>query len=289
MDARAPRNIPEGFDVEAHTLRLTAQGFTVIADYMSADQLAQFREGLKGHLGTYRGRNRFEGLTTERVYTLVGRGKVYEEIAEDPRLLALLDRWLQPHYLLSANHAICILPGEKAQRIHHDDSFYPFPHPRPSISISTIGAIDAFTPENGGTVFYPGSHLWPMERRQALVQAYEAGRPDAEAHFSLTMPAGAICIFQGTLIHGAGANGSDAPRLAYTNHYCEPWARTQENFYLGVPKETVRQMSPDLISLLGYDLRRPGDIMGQVGGYHPSKTLNPAFVLPVERLGADAS
>ena len=280
------RATPAGFDLEGHVGRLKTDGYTVIEDFMSADQLRRFREGLAPHLGTYRGRNSFEGLTTERIYTLVGRGKVYEEIAADPRLLAVLDRFLAPHYLLSANHAICILPGEKAQRIHHDDSFYPFPHPRPSISMSTIGAIDAFTPQNGGTVIYPGSHLWTMDRRQALLQAWEAGNPDAERRIFLTMPAGAICIFQGTLIHGAGANASEAPRLAYTNHYCEPWARTQENFYLGVPKETVRSMSPEMVGLLGYNLRRPGDIMGQVGGYHPSKTLDPAFVLPVERSGA---
>ena len=167
--------------------------------------------------------------------------------------------------------------------MHHDDSFYPFPHPRPSISISTIGAIDAFTPENGGTVMYPGSHLWPMDRRAAFIRAVESGRSTGKTAIHLTMPAGALCVFQGTLIHGAGANRSDAPRLAYTNHYCEPWARTQENFYLGVPKERLAGMSPTLLGLLGYDLRRPGDIMGQVGGYHPAKVLDPDFVLPVER------
>lgn len=287
MDGSQPqgRRTPPGFDLAAHMKRLAEDGYTIIEDYMTPAQLAAFREGLAPHLGTYRGRNSFEGLTTERVYTIVGRGKVYEETASDPRLLAILDQLLAPHYLLSANHAICIYPGEKAQNIHHDDSFYPFPHPRPSISISTIGAIDAFTPENGGTVMFPGSHLWPMERRIALRDAYDAGREITERSIKLTMPAGAICIFQGTLIHGAGANQSDKPRLAYTNHYCEPWARTQENFYLGVPKETVRQMSPELIGLLGYDLRRPGDIMGQVGGYHPAKTLDPAFVLPIDRAG----
>jgi len=78
-------------------------------------------------LGTYRGRNPFEGLATERVYTLVGRGKVYEDIASDQRLLAILDRLLAPNYLLSADHAICIYPGEQAQAVHFDDVFYPFP------------------------------------------------------------------------------------------------------------------------------------------------------------------
>ncbi|MBS0473029.1 MAG: phytanoyl-CoA dioxygenase family protein [Proteobacteria bacterium] len=276
---------PIGFDVEAHTARLKEQGFTIIEEFLSADQLSRFRDGLKGHLGTYRGRNGFEGFTTERVYTLVGRGKVYEESAEDPRLLAILDRWLQPHYLLSANHAICIYPGEAQQALHFDDTFYPFPRPRPAISMSTIGAIDAFTPQNGGTVMYPGSHLWSSQKVQSFYADIVAGREsdDTRNVIHLTMPAGALCVFQGTLIHGAGANRSDAPRLAYTNHYCEPWARQQETFTLGVPKETVRGMSPTLRGLLGYELRRPGDIMGQVSGYHPAKTLEPGWVLPVER------
>jgi ectoine hydroxylase-related dioxygenase (phytanoyl-CoA dioxygenase family) len=277
------RTTPAGFDVTAHVERMTADGYTIVEDYMTPTQLAAFRDALAPHLGIYRGRNSFEGRATERVYTLVGRGKVFEAIAEDARLLAILDRFLAPHYLLSANHAICIHPGEAAQAPHHDDSFYPFPHPRASISISTIGAIDAFTAENGGTVMYPGSHLWPIERRAAFIRAAESGRPTGEAAIHLTMPAGALCVFQGTLIHGAGANRSDAPRLASTNHYCEPWARTQENFYLGITKARLAGMSPTLLSLLGYDLRRPGDIMGQVGGYHPAKVLDPDFVLPVER------
>ena len=287
MDARPipTRKLPADFGVTAHTERLKTQGYTIIENYMSAEQLARFRDGLEGHLGTYRGRNSFEGLTTERVYTLVGRGKVFEEIAEDPRLLALLDHWLMPNYLLSANHAICIYPGEKQQSLHFDDSFYPFARPRPAISMSTIGAIDAFTAENGGTVMYTGSHLWPADRIQAMFAAIARGEKtaDTESVISLTMPAGALCLFQGTLVHGAGANRSDKPRLAYTNHYCEPWARQQENFTLGVPKDRVAKMSPELQALLGYDLRRPGDIMGQVGGYHPAKTLDPDWVLPVLR------
>jgi len=55
--------------------------------------------------------------------------------------------------LLSADHAICIYPGEQMQAEHFDDVF---PRSRGrAISISVIGAIDAFTPENGGTVALP--------------------------------------------------------------------------------------------------------------------------------------
>ena len=99
--------------------------------------------------------------------------------------------------------------------------------------------------------------------------------------FSLEMPAGAAAVFQGTLIHGAGANRRAAPRLAFTSQYCEPWARTQENFYLGVPRELVRGMSPQLQSLLGYSIMPP--FMGQVTASHPLKTLEDGYVPPVMR------
>ena len=279
------RRLPPGFDADTHLARLDEDGFTILENYMSEDQLTRFREGLKPYLGMYRGRNPFEGLATERVYTLVGRGKVYQEIASDHRLLTILDGLLAPNYLLSADHAICIYPGEKAQALHFDDVFYPFPRPRPAISISVIGAIDAFTPENGGTVLYRGSHKWSSERIQAVRDAVPRGETssDAECGTQLAMRPGDICVFQGTLLHGGGANRTDAPRLGFTNEYCEPWARPQENFLLGVPKGKVREMSREMQILLGYELRRPGDIMGQVGGYHPLKTLDPDFVLPVLR------
>jgi len=285
MEPATKRDLPPGFDLKRHMGELDEAGFTIIEDFLSPAQLAAFREGLAPYLGTYRGRNPFEGHTTERVYTLVGRGRVFEDSAADPRLMAILDRLLRPNYLLSANHAICIYPGEKAQNLHFDDGFYPFPRPRPAFSISTIGAIDAFTPENGGTVMYRGSHKWTTERAQAVRVALMRGEEteDTRAVNHLTMPAGALCVFHGTLLHGAGANQTGEPRLAWTNHYCEPWARPQENFYLGVPKERVRGMSRELQTLLGYELLTAGSIMGQVGGYNPAKTLDPAFVLPVER------
>jgi ectoine hydroxylase-related dioxygenase (phytanoyl-CoA dioxygenase family) len=127
-------------------------------------ELARVRAALAPHLGTHTGRNSFEGLSTERAYTLVGRDPCFEAIAEDTRVLALLDRLLAPGYLLTASQAICIHPGESPQPIHYDDSFYPIARPRPSISFSTIIAVDAFTIEHGGTEIIPGSHRWSDAR-----------------------------------------------------------------------------------------------------------------------------
>ncbi|WP_304171592.1 phytanoyl-CoA dioxygenase family protein [Phenylobacterium aquaticum] len=267
------------FDIAAHEARLRTDGYTIIEDFIDAGMVAAARAALAPHLGSHLGRNSFEGLTTERVYTLVARGQVFERLTEEARLLALLDRFLQPGYLLTASQAICIYPGEAAQQVHFDDGFYRQPRPRPSISLSLIGAIDAFTAANGATEVIPGSHLWSSAEVTALTpeRAEALLRP-------VIMPAGAALIFQGALMHRGGANRSAAPRLAYTNQYCEPWGRTQENFYLGIPREMAAAMSPRLQTLLGYEIWPP--FMGQVTASHPRKALEPGWVAPVAKAAA---
>ncbi|HEX3699475.1 MAG TPA: phytanoyl-CoA dioxygenase family protein [Phenylobacterium sp.] len=271
MDAVANR-----FDADAHAARIRETGYTVIEDFMDAAALAAFREGLAPLLGSHHGRNDFEGFKTERVYTLVARGKLFEEIAADERLLAIIGRFLQPGFLLSASHAINLGPDETAQNLHADDGFYRQKRPRPPIGISVIGAIDEFTRANGCTEVIPGSHLWG-----------EPGSPDrpndmAEMEKMLVpmeVPAGACFVFAGTLIHRGGANLTKTPRLAFTNQYCEPWARTQENFFLSVPRERVAAMSRPAQVLLGYEIWPP--FMGMVTASHPAKTLEPGWVPPI--------
>ncbi|MGE3346849.1 MAG: phytanoyl-CoA dioxygenase family protein [Ramlibacter sp.] len=264
-----------GFDADAHLQALDAQGYTIITDFLSAKRLQQVREGLAPHLSSHAGRNNFEGFQTERVYTLVGRGKVFEAIAEDARVLALLDAHLQPGYLLTASQAICIYPGETPQPIHFDDVFYPLARPRASVSFSTIVAVDAFTADNGCTEVIPGSHRWSDADIAGAYDGRDANAPMPPALASqlvpVVMPAGACIVFHGTLLHRGGANRSQAPRLAFSNQYCQPWARTQENFFLGVPPALVRDMSPRLQTLLGYEILPP--FMGHVTASHPAKVL----------------
>jgi ectoine hydroxylase-related dioxygenase (phytanoyl-CoA dioxygenase family) len=285
MDGSPPPPALVGFDPKPHIAEMRGRGWTIIENFLDADRLAAFRAGIEPLLGAYRGRNAFEGFTTERVYTLVGRGRVFEDIACDPRLMAVLSAFLKPNFLISASHAICIYPGENAQALHVDDGFYEVPRPRPAIGISVIGAIDPFTAENGGTVMIPGSHRWGSEELARFRQGRTAATPPPADAVPLEMPAGAIAVFPGTLAHGAGANRSAKPRLAFTNQYCEPWVRTQENFYLAIPKARVRAMAPALQSLLGYSITPP--FLGMVTASHPLKTLEPGWMAPVERGAAE--
>lgn len=265
-----------GFDADAHAAEIRRQGYTVIPDFMTPSTIEAVREGLKPFQGTHHGRNDFEGFRTERIYTLVARAPVFQDLAEEPRIMALLERFLQPGFLLTASQSIQINPGETAQGVHTDDGFYRLPRPRAAISFTLIAAVDAFTQANGCTEVVPGSHLWG--------EPGAPGRPSDLAEIEamlvpVEIPSGACFVMAGTTLHRGGANRTDRPRLAFTNQYCEPWARPQENFFLAIPHDEVRSMSPRLQKLLGYDIWP--SFMGMVTGSHPAKALEPGWVQPV--------
>jgi ectoine hydroxylase-related dioxygenase (phytanoyl-CoA dioxygenase family) len=275
------------FDPNAHAARIEREGFTIIEDFLDGASLAEVRRVLGFYLGSHSGRNDFEGTSTERVYTLVARGRVFWDIVLDARVMALCERFLEPGFLLTASQAIEIRPGETPQPFHYDDGFYTLPRPRPMVSLSTIVAVDAFTAENGGTEVVPGSHTWDDARIGRPFDVFAAGTAVEAAEAALarqaqavTMPAGACLVFAGTVLHRGGRNRSARPRCAFSNQYCQPWGRQQENFTLSIPADLARQMPTRLQELLGYSIHPP--FMGQLTASHPSKALAPDYVAPVD-------
>src|SRR6516162_6053670 len=161
--------------------QLRRDGYVVLPRLVGSDQLAAIRRDLVPYLtGHLFGRNDFEGLRSERVYALLAKAPSVAVLVEHPAVLELVDAILHPNYLLSANLAINVHPGETAQMLHADDGYCRIPRPRAPMGISAIWAIDEFTEDNGATELIPGSHTWA-----------EAG-PDAADRGvqQITMPAG---------------------------------------------------------------------------------------------------
>jgi ectoine hydroxylase-related dioxygenase (phytanoyl-CoA dioxygenase family) len=236
------------------------QGFVIFERLLDEETLAALKADLLPRFDRF-GRNEgLEGRRTQRIYSLLAKTRSCDRLVDHPRILALLDRVLQPSYLLSQLQPIYIHPGERAQILHHDDAFYPMKRPRPAYSAATIFAIDDFTADNGATVVIPGSHLWDDRRPGA-----------GDAPLTVVMPAGSVIFFLGTLWHGGGANRSERPRLAVSAQYCEPWARQQENMGLSIPREVVKTLSSELRSMVGYSIHPP--FMGMVDGESPLKLL----------------
>ncbi|HYD50363.1 MAG TPA: phytanoyl-CoA dioxygenase family protein [Terriglobales bacterium] len=270
-------------DIADDLAALGRDGYVIVPELLGPAELDALRAELAAELARGdTGRNNFEGLRTQRIYSLVGSGPACERLALHPRILAICDALLEPGYLLTASQAICLLPGETSQPLHTDDSFYRIPRPRPAISISTIWAIDAFTEQNGATQVAPASHRWSDAVVGDLLAQIDfrtdrRQRPDEPALAEdlrrqlriATMLAGSVIVFLGTLVHRGGANRSDMPRLGLSNQYCQPWARQQENFLLSIAAERARAMPDQLQQLLGYSIHPP--FMGHVRGIHPRR------------------
>jgi ectoine hydroxylase-related dioxygenase (phytanoyl-CoA dioxygenase family) len=207
------------------------------------------------------GRTAFEGLRSQRVYSLAGKGEVFMRLAEHPRVVEILDRALLPNWLLSTFQSIRLHPGENAQAWHADDGFYLVPRPRARLAISTIWALEDFTVENGATEVIPKSHRWAHEHPD---ERGARGVP-------VVMPAGSVVLFDGATWHRGGANTSATTRLALSPQYCQPWLRPQESQLLIVPPERARALTPRGRSMLGYSIHPP--FIGQVEGMNPLRLI----------------
>jgi len=246
--------------VDAQHEQLMRDGYIIIENAVTVEQVQAVRDEA-GHYLDKLGRNSFEGERTQRIYGVPAKLRSTDAFIEHPLILAHLDRLLQPNYLLSQGQVINILPGSPAQPLHIDDGFYPLPRPRPALSVATVFAIDDFTSDNGATVAIPGSHLWGQDR----------GPQSEDKRIAAEMPAGACILFLGNLWHGGGENYSSASRMGFTAQYCEPWLRTQENYFVSVPGDIVAQLSEDMQRMLGYSILPP--FVGMADGVHPKRFL----------------
>lgn len=255
-------------DATATANQVRDEGYVVVRNLLSKADVAAIRAGLAPFLRREKmGRNDFEGFHSERVYALLAKDPVFARIAEHPLVLEVLDQLLLPTYLLSANLAINVHPGETPQAFHRDNDGGPFADRSKIHGVSTIWAFDEFTAGNGATEVIPGSHVWDDERPTAN---------DSRA-VPVTMPAGSVLIFTGSVFHRGGANRSGGTRLAITPQYCQSWMRQLENMVLAVPPEKAAMYSPRLQGLLGYSVREPG-FMGYVDGMHPKRLVDPQYV-----------
>jgi hypothetical protein len=241
---------------------LEQDGYAVVPSLVPPEIVCAVRDDVLPRLAPPFGRNNFEGFATQRLYNVLGKTLACNPLVEHPVVLGLLDRILEPNYLLSQLQVINILPGEKRQTLHYDDAFYPWPRPRRSLGAAAIWAIDEFTEENGATVVIPGSHRWPD--RLPSAEDEKAARP-------IVMPAGSLLFFHGTLWHGGGENRSSDARLAVAAQYCAPFLRQQENFSLEIPIARAKELGEHIQRMVGYSIYAP--FMGFVDGAHPKRLL----------------
>ena len=251
--------------IEHHLSEITDRGFTFVEDAIEPALLDELRDTIRrdaSQRGTVPRGNPAEGFATHRNYNLLAKADAFQRMPTHPNVLPIVERVLDPGCLLSGMTAIDIGPGERPQPLHPDDIVTSVPRPHPPLMCVSMWAITDFTAANGATLFVPGSHL-------------NDHTPDYDSEYETLpaeMKAGTVMIFDGALWHGGGANTTeDDWRLGVNVQYCQGWMRTQQNHYLGVPRERLASMPERLLELLGLNLYK--GIMGHVDGESPGAVL----------------
>ncbi|MFJ4388827.1 MULTISPECIES: phytanoyl-CoA dioxygenase family protein [Pseudomonas] len=291
MDTRTLSTLGSDASVEQVVEIIRRDGGVIISDLVSPATLNALRDELDSYLNVtpcgvdpY-----FAGTQTRRVARIIGRSDTAVEVAMNPLFLGVARQILQtpthvwvgsdriemaPDIQLSITQAIQIGPGQGLQPLHRDDATSLWRHPQygREARLQMMLAISDFTEENGATRVIPGSHLWDDERM-----------PTQEETVAAQMPAGSALLWMGSVYHGGGANTSAAPRTGLTMAYDLAFLRLEENHFLSIPVERVRQLPAEMQRLLGWSASSTllgwVEIDGQMRD--PQELLNmPAFSEP---------
>lgn len=257
--ARSLERLDGAADTAAVCAALRRDGATVVENILAPAQLAALNADLDRIVAdtapglrhpTMQAMVEFYGGRTIRFDGLPAKSTTFLEAMLAPQLIGAADHFLLPNcldYLFNTGQLIEIHPGESAQRLHRDEDAWSYvPAPRPPLEVEAMFALTDFTAANGATRVVPGSHAWPPERE-----------PQDHEVIQAEMPAGSALIYLGSTIHGGGANlTADVKRRGMFLGYVVGWLRTEENTFLTVPIEAVREMPVRIQELLGYKAHR---------------------------------
>jgi ectoine hydroxylase-related dioxygenase (phytanoyl-CoA dioxygenase family) len=90
------------------------------------------------------------------------------------------------------------------------------------------------------------------------------------------MEPGSALIFLASCYHGGGTNQVKGEiRKIHGLFFIRGNLRTEENQFLAIPRSKVLEMSPKMLSLLGY--KKPSTVLGIVENQDPSLNLQAVF------------
>ena len=224
-------------------------GACIVRDVLSPEMLARLDADLKPWVDrSQTGADDFTGRHTKRTGALIARCPESRPVVMHPLILEAANELLGPYcerIQLHLTQTIDILPGQAAQILHRDRLAWGGYIPKPiEPQFNTLWALTDFTEENGATHIIPGSQDWPLDRNP---------RSQNES-IQAAMRRGSVLCYSGTVIHGGGANRSDAVRIGLNVTYCLSWLRQEENQFLSYPPHIAKDLEPTLTDLLGYTM-----------------------------------
>ena len=239
---------------------LTGSGAVVIRRALTPRQTAEARRIIM-HLSStesdkethFHGGHEDEIHLQRRVWNLLDKGEIFEEIVQLPAVMSIASRFLGSQFILGSIAANRIMPGGPGQEPHVDYPYWDmydresFPMRINSsfpLNLQATYLLDPFTEESGATAWLPGSQLdlrYPDES--------DRDRFYGEMH-RMTGDPGDCVLFNGQCWHCAMPNTSDHDRSGVLIEYLPKFVTPLEDQKLGVRQEVKDRASPMLRQLM---------------------------------------
>ncbi len=235
-------------DEDAILRCLEQDGGVIVRDWIDPELTARVRDDFLAALEELPWGNSFTaapdtffGLKTKRLHGVLGYSRAAEACLVHPLALSLARRLLGKSVIMSTGELMAIGPGETRQAFHRDGDSWMRAKQEQDVLFSVNLALTEFTRENGATVVVPGSHRWEQQREP---------RPEELAYAE--MSAGSALVYRGRVVHGGGANETEATRVGLYFGYIPSWLRPIENSALTLPRELMADLGEEAQQLVGY-------------------------------------
>ncbi len=206
-------------------------GFVVVPGPVPADRLASLADSYDAVVRDAAASDVHVGSTTTRVSDLVNRGSAFDEVYLHAPLLEACEAVIDGPFKLSSLQVRTLRPHMPPQGLHVDFARDAAGWPM----VGFILMIDDFRVDNGATRFVPGSHHRPVG--VDVDAAADEGIPVCGA-------AGAMILYNGSIVHGHGANHSGTPRRSIQGAYIRRDAASGTDFSMRMRPDTLARLTP---------------------------------------------
>jgi ectoine hydroxylase-related dioxygenase (phytanoyl-CoA dioxygenase family) len=228
--------------------QLEEQGWCALPGLMPPDLLAALRariDELFAEEGNRAGSEFKQEPGARRLANLVNKGRVFEGVIVNARVLECVERVLGPRFKLSSLNVRSANPHTADGQPLHADSGAIADELGYSVC-NSVWMLDDFTEENGATRMVPGSHLW---RKLPHADFFE---PHPEERLVLGR-AGDVVVMNAHMWHGGTANRTEHPRRAMHVYYTR-WDQPQQQYQKRMLSPEVQAgLSPEARHILALD------------------------------------
>ena len=246
--ARIDREIAE-LGLERNVAELADQGYTVVRDAFDDAFAARMRARLlevadeddREGVVTMGGSR---GPTGRTVFRLVERGRVFEEAAMNPKLVAIMGRVLGPGFTISTFTGMIRPAGTPKLPLHSDNQFMPAPFPEWNQVATAVWYLEDLKEEHGPSRVVPGS--------RKIGRHPKAGEGEDRA-VAVEAPKGSLVIWVGNTWHGNCARTAPGERVTLHTAFSRMHVRSLES-YADLPDEVLARNPPLFAQLVGRSL-----------------------------------